>query len=145
MGIRRVIRTHLLDKLPIAYRLSIERVYFYYYINSDIKVLKQLSNPQKNCLDIGANKGDLTLFLCKFCSHVYCFEPTSSLCECLERRFRGRNVSVENCALGRSRSESYLNIPIVGNKKIETRSSLIVDFQDKSIWGERVTNVEKMK
>jgi FkbM family methyltransferase len=145
MGIRRIIRTHLVDKLPVDSRLFIERVYFYHYIKNDIKVFKQLSNPQKVCLDIGANIGNLTLFFCKFFSHVYCFEPITSLCELLERRFQGCNVSVENCALGRNRSESYLHIPIVRNKRIETRSSLIVDFQDKSIWGEKVNDVAKIK
>ena len=150
MGIKRFIRTKLIENLPNRYQLVIERLYLYHYygdsyIGKEVKLFKQLCNPHKTSLDIGANDGDLTLFLCKLSSHVYCFEPVPSLAEYLDHRFHGCNVSVENCALGDVNDELYLNVPLVGKRKFETRSSLIIDFETSCILGQKITEIEKIK
>lgn len=149
MGIRRMIRSDLIEKLPNKYQFFIERLYTYHcvrnYVETDVRIMKQLCNPHKNALDVGANQGVFTLFLCKFSSYVYCFEPVPRLGEYLKNRFHGCNVSVENCALGNFNGELYLNIPCVESGKLETRSSLAIDFENEYILGEKVTDVEKIK
>lgn len=157
MGILRIIKNNFVEKLPRKYQLSIERLYLerlYSYFNSDptyqnmkyeLKLLKQLCNPQNISLDIGANKGLFTLFLCKFSSHVYCFEPIPELCTFLIRKFQGTNVTIENCALGNVNDYSYINIPYTGNIQLLDFSSLAVEYNNQLIQGEKVTCVKKQK
>lgn len=149
MGFRKIVRLHLIDKFPRKYQLQIERLYLYYfvrnYVETDVRILRQLCNSRKISLDVGANQGVFTLFLSKYSSHVYCFEPVPWLGEYLRNKYKGCNVSVINCALGDMGSEMYLNIPSVGNMKYETRSSLISQFENDYIEGKRVTNIEKIK
>ena len=148
MSIRSIIRVKLVEKLPTKYRFFIERLYLYYFVSeqlkSDLKIIKQLCNPYKASLDVGTNDGTITLFLCKFSSHAYCFEPIPRWSEYLRQKFNGCNVTVEECALGNSDGYLCMNIPYVSGQKWETRGSLIKDFENELIFGEKVTDVERL-
>ncbi len=149
MSLRRTIRTKLVDKLPKKYRFLIERVYLSHcvknYIETEVKIMKQLCDPRKNSLDIGANQGVFTLFLSDFSSHVYCFEPLPWLCDRLSDKFSDSNVTIENCALANDNGDSYINIPSVGGKRFDTRSSLATNFENNYVMGEKVTDVKRVK
>jgi FkbM family methyltransferase len=148
MRIRRLMRENVISKLPPKWKNIAERWYYYRvmdYVKNDVRIIKKLSSPEKISLDIGANQGQLTLFLCKYSSHVYCFEPIRILSDYLIHRFRGCNVSVEDCALGSDNAELYLSIPIIRNRKIETRGSLVMNFENEYILGELVEEVERVK
>jgi FkbM family methyltransferase len=104
----------------------------------------KICNPNKAALDIGANLGVITLFLRRYSSHVYCFEPIPRLCNLLKEKYHNCNVTVESCALGNVEGEMYFNIPIVGNVKYESRGSLDLNPNHEYIFGEKVTTIEKI-
>lgn len=148
MKFKKLIKKHLVGKLPIKYQLIIERIYLDKfvkdYVEMEINVIKQLCNPGKISLDIGANRGVFTIFMSQYSSHVYCFEPIPWLCELLKEKFKGQNVSVRNYALGNENREKILNIPIDGVEKIDTRSSFIEDIFNDNILGIKVTEFQKL-
>jgi FkbM family methyltransferase len=150
MKVKSHIRKKILTKLPAPLRLSIERFYFYYYcgpsyIANDVKLFKKLCSINKNSIDIGANEGDLTLFLSKLSSHVYCFEPAPTAFLYLKNRFKNTNVTVHNYALGDINEHRYLNIPSTPVSTYETRSTFLSDFKNEMILGNKVTQVKKHK
>lgn len=149
MKIKKLIRSNLVEKLPSKYCFFILRLYLYHfvknYIKDDVKIIKQLCNPSKKSLDIGANKGVFTLFLCKYSSHVYCFEPLQYLGNYLKERFKDCNVTVECCALGNTNEKRYLRIPSIENTLLDTRSSLVAHFNSNDyLLGRKITNIEKV-
>jgi FkbM family methyltransferase len=149
MELRKFIRRSVIDRLPRTYRLAIERQYLYHYygddyIGRDVRIIRQLCDRDKNSLDVGANWGLLTLYLSKLSSHVYCFEPVPSLCDGLKAKFQGCNVSVMDYALGNVNSDLSLNIPWIGGKRMDTRSSLANTFNGDVILGDDVTEVENV-
>jgi FkbM family methyltransferase len=145
MSIRKTIRLRLIAKFPKIVQLAIERMYYGFHIRPTLTIIKHLCDCDKNSLDVGANEGDLTLFISQFSSHVYCFEPLPTLAHHLKTRFSGCNVTIENCALGNINEEAYLTTPCIGTKKYLSRSRLHTNFDDGSIMGKRVTAVEKIK
>lgn len=149
MGLKKVIRKYLVDPLPLHYRLAAERAYLYYYygdayVGRDVRVFRQLCDPRKVALDIGANWGLMTLFLSAFTHHVHSFEPVPWIYNNLSKKFCGANVSVYDCALGKADGEFAISIPWIGNKRLETRSSLSKTFIDEVILGQQVTQVDKV-
>jgi precorrin-6B methylase 2 len=110
-----MIRAKIIDKLPWRHRFFFERLYYRYltggHLRADVAVLKKLCNPDKTAIDIGAFHGTISLFLCKFARHVYCFEPIPTVVEQLRHKFTGSNVTIENCALGDIDQELTLSIP----------------------------------
>jgi len=145
MGIRRFVRKRLLSRLSDEMRILVERIYYYPYVRREVKIFKHLCDPNKVALDVGANKGDVSLYLSKLASHVCSFEPIKHLCDSMQSRFKGSNVSIYNCALGNNQGEMYINIPCIGTRQIDSRSSLIKDFTVESIKGNAITKVEKEK
>lgn len=149
MGIKRIIRKRLVEKLPGKVQLMVERCYISHfvknYMEDEIHIIKRFCDPGKNALDIGANQGTLTMFLSKYASHVYCYEPVPWLALLLKEKYKKCNVSIEECALGARDEELFLNIPTIGTKKMETRSSFATDFHESTILGQRVSKVEKVK
>jgi len=137
-----------MSKLPRNIQLSIERFYLTNcvkgYIENDIRLCKLLCSKNKASLDIGANCGVFTLFLSRYSSHVTAIEPVPYLCSLLIDKFKGSNVSVENCALGNIDDQRLLNVPLVGSTKFDTRSSLVTDFEGQDILGRRVTAVDQL-
>lgn len=149
MRLRTAIRTHIISRLPPQWRFPIERFYDYYcakdYVKSDVDLIKKLCYQDKASIDIGANKGQLTLFLLRYSSHVYCFEPVPILNEYLRQRFhKCNNITIEECAIGNINGELTLRIPVIGSEKILTRSSLIKDFNQDKIFGERISKIEQI-
>jgi FkbM family methyltransferase len=148
MRLRTTIRAKVLSRFPARWRLPIERFYDYHcsgdYVKSDVRAIRRLCSRDKASLDIGANKGQLTLFLVEYSSHVHCFEPVPQLSEYLRRRFQGCNVSVENCALGNITGDLPLKIPFIQSHRVDTRSSLVKDFCDERILGEEITNIQQI-
>lgn len=149
MSIRKIIHSVIISKLPRRCQFFIERFYYYYfvknYVENEVCIIRKYCDGRKHSLDIGANRGQLTLFLSRASSHVYCFEPVPWLSIYLKQRFQGLNVTIEECALGSVNDELYLQIPSIGNEVFETRSSLLNDFHDDRIHGKKVTKVEKVK
>lgn len=148
MGIKHIVRSVIVDRLPNRYKNEIKRRYFYSckgdYIKPEVNILKRLCNPEKVSLDIGANRGTFTLYLSKLSRYVYSFEPLPQLSNYLKRNFEGCNVKVENCALGNEKKEVYINVPIVGLKEYDAYSSLVNDFRNEYILREKVTKVDKL-
>jgi FkbM family methyltransferase len=148
--LKKLIRRTLIDRLPVSCRLAIERAYLYHYygdsyVGREVRLFRQLSNPRKNSLDVGANWGLMTLFLAQCSHHVYCFEPIPWLYEGLRRKFSGCNVSVFGCALGNADGEFPISIPYMGETRVDTRSSLNKEFTSETICGERITRIEKIQ
>ena len=145
MSFRGIVKRNIIGILPKKYQMYIERQYYAFGMRDEIEIIKQLSDPYKVALDIGANKGTWTIFLNRYFSHVYCFEPIPQLCDHLTNRFSGFNVSVENCALGDINGVLCLNIPYIRNKQLDTRSSLVKNFNNELIMGEKVSRVDSIE
>jgi hypothetical protein len=80
----------------------------------ELKLLKDLVNPQKNSIDIGANKGSYTYFLRQLSQHVFAYEPNPELAKFLDRAIVGKsNISVYQIALSDRTGVAQLSIPIV--------------------------------
>jgi len=149
VGLKKLLKKYLFERLPCQYRLAAERVYLYYYygdayVGRDVRIFKQLCDPCKVSLDIGANWGLMTLFMSKYSHHVYSFEPVPWIYKDLSKKFHGANVSVFDCALGNTDGEFLISIPWIGNRRLETRSSLSKDFIDETILGEQIARVDKV-
>ena len=148
MGLKTAIRTRALSRLPTRWRFPIERFYDYYctgdYVKYEVQAIRKLCSSTRAAVDIGANKGQLTLFLQRYSLHVHCFEPVPQLCEYLRQRFQESNVTVEDCALGNVNSELPLRIPVVKTQRVDTRSSLVKDFRHEQILGEDISHVQEI-
>lgn len=149
MNLKSFLRQRIIKIFPNQTQNFIERIYLFYfvknYVENEVKIIRQLCDKRKKSFDIGANQGIFTLFLCKFSAHVHCFEPVPRLGEYLNERFKGCNVTIQNCAIGNINSYVYLSIPCIGDKSIETRSSLVKEFKNEYIFGQRVTNTKRVK
>ncbi|MEA5573566.1 FkbM family methyltransferase [Calothrix sp. UHCC 0171] len=80
----------------------------------EIRLLKSLVDPQKDSIDIGANKGIYTYFLAKLSRQVFAYEPNPELAEVLAKSVPA-NVSVHAIALSNTTGEATLSIPLVDN------------------------------
>jgi FkbM family methyltransferase len=149
VGLKSAVRSNVVARLPAQLRLPIERFYDYYcagdYVRSEVRLIRGLCAPRRASIDVGANRGQLTPFILKYSSHVHCIEPVPELCERLEARFRGCAVSVVNCALGNVNGVLSLNIPRVGSRRIDTRSSLVKTFDGEQILGMAVSGVDHVE
>lgn len=125
-----------------------ERFYDYHivrnYVKSDVDFIRKLCHRDKVSLDIGANRGQLTLFLLRYSSYVHCFEPVPELNKYLMRRFHKCNIAVEGCAIGNVNGILTLNIPVIGSRRILTRSSFVKDFNQEQVLGEKVSDIQKV-
>jgi len=80
----------------------------------ELKLLKSLVDPQKNSIDIGANKGVYTYFLSRLSHHVFAYEPNPELAKFVTKSV-GSNVTFYSIALSDREGEAILSIPIVNN------------------------------
>jgi FkbM family methyltransferase len=100
----------------------------------ELKILKELVDPDKNSIDIGANKGVYTYFLSQLSKHVFAYEPNPELAKFLVKAV-GSNVSVYPIALSNEEGTATLSIPIVDAFEYDQLGSL----------KQQTTSGEKMK
>jgi FkbM family methyltransferase len=79
----------------------------------ELRLLKDLVDPQKNSIDVGANKGSYTYFLSRLSKHVFAYEPNPGLASFLSKAVNSSNVSVYPIALSDREGVATLSIPIV--------------------------------
>jgi FkbM family methyltransferase len=89
----------------------------------ELKLLKDLVDPEKNSIDIGANKGVYTYFLSQFSQHVFAYEPNPELAKFLTNASRS-NVSVYSIALSDQQGTATLSIPIKDTFEYDQLGSL---------------------
>jgi FkbM family methyltransferase len=89
----------------------------------ELKLLKDLVNPKKNSIDIGANKGVYTYFLSQLSQHVFSYEPNPELAKFLSKASRS-NVSVYSIALSDGEGTATLSVPIVDTFEYDQLGSL---------------------
>lgn len=77
----------------------------------ELKLLKDLVNPAKNSIDIGANKGVYTYFLAQLSPQVFAYEPNPELAKFLTKA-SPVNVTVYPIALSNEAGTATLSIPI---------------------------------
>lgn len=80
----------------------------------ELKILKSLVDPNKNSIDVGANKGVYTYFLSRFSRHVFAYEPNPELAKFLAKSVSS-NVSLYAIALSNTEGEAILSVPLVDN------------------------------
>jgi FkbM family methyltransferase len=76
----------------------------------ELNVLPLLVDPDKTCVDAGANRGTYTYFLSKLAKHVYAYEPNPAMRWILQRSV-GKNVSISNIALSDHNGEANFAVP----------------------------------
>ena len=64
----------------------------------EIHLLKELVDPLRQAVDVGAYQGAYTYFLQRLAAHVHVFEPQQHCARFLRRAYR-RGVTVHDCAL----------------------------------------------
>jgi FkbM family methyltransferase len=95
--------------------------------------------PTKTSVDVGANQGDMTLFLRRYSTEVHSFEPVPEMVESLRHRFRNCNVTVHDCAVGAGPGSGTLRIPTFGAGLYTTRSSMLEDLDSIRVNGAVLT------
>lgn len=98
------------------------------YGEPELHYVRQLANPSKLSLDIGANWGMYTGVMVRSSASVIAFEPNPSVAARLSRSFPG--VRVEKCALGETNGGAMLNVPRSNGAQISGLGSLVSDFVD---------------
>lgn len=89
----------------------------------ELKLLKDLVDPEKNSIDIGANKGIYAYFLSQLSRHVFAYEPNPELAEFLVKAV-GSKVSVYPIALSNQEGTATLTVPIVDTFEYDQLGSL---------------------
>ena len=69
-----------------------------------------LVDPERNCIDAGANRGSYTYFLSRISRHVFAYEPNPAMREILQRRAQA-NVSVSPVALSDHGGQAEFRVP----------------------------------
>ena len=146
---KKLIKNLLVEHLPPNWQLGFYRNYFYRckgdYVKPEVDLFKKLSDPAKTTLDIGANDGTYSMYLCRFAAQLYCFEPLPWLADGMKKKFRAAgNVTVENCALGSKNETAVIRIPVTKNRRYDTRSSLAGNFEGQLINGEQVLEIKDL-
>ena len=100
--------------LPPSVSLHFMAVLNYRQGEPEIKLLKSLVDPQKDSIDIGANKGIYTYFLSKLSRRVFAYEPNPELARVLAKAVPS-NASVCAIALSDTTGEATLSVPLVDN------------------------------
>ncbi|WP_309739449.1 FkbM family methyltransferase [Chamaesiphon sp. OTE_20_metabat_361] len=90
----------------------------------ELKLLDDLVDPQRNSIDIGANKGSYTYFLSKLSQKVFAYEPNPELAKFLTKAFAKSNVSIYPVAISDRAGVAQLSIPIVDTFAYDQLGSL---------------------
>jgi FkbM family methyltransferase len=147
---KKFIRSILIEPLPANWQLAFFRNYFYWckggYVKPEVDLFKKLSDPQKITLDIGANDGTYSMYLCRFAAKLHCFEPLPWLCDSMRKKFRDAgNIVIENCALGPENKTAVIRIPVTKSRRYDTRSSLAGNLDEQVINGEKVEEIKQLE
>ncbi|MBE9191343.1 FkbM family methyltransferase [Gloeocapsopsis crepidinum LEGE 06123] len=89
----------------------------------ELKILKDLVDPNKNSIDVGANKGVYSYFLSQLSQHVFAYEPNPELATFLIKAI-GSKVSVYPIALSNEEGTATLSVPIVDTFEYDQLGSL---------------------
>ena len=76
----------------------------------ELNVLPLLVDPNRTCVDAGANRGTYTYFLSKLSQHVYAYEPNPAM-RWILKRVAARNVSISNVALSDRTGQAEFAVP----------------------------------
>jgi FkbM family methyltransferase len=124
--------------------LWLEEAYFRRKGEKELFLVEYLCRPQQDAIDVGGNIGCYSLFMRKYASRVYSFEPVPWMAEELVRKF-GDSVIVRQIALSSSAGTAQLHIPMVGDRLVTAMSSLSAakssSGQDITIQAERLDEV----
>jgi FkbM family methyltransferase len=85
----------------------------------ELGVLPLLVDPQRTCVDAGANRGTYTYFLSKLARHVYAYEPNPAMRWILQRSV-SKNVSVSEMALSDRAGDAQFAVP---RSKVKCRNN----------------------
>ncbi|MCB1093191.1 MAG: FkbM family methyltransferase [Verrucomicrobiae bacterium] len=134
----------LAGALPVAWERSLRRAWYGgRAIEPEIRWLSRWCPPDKIAIDVGANRGDYALYLCRLAREVWCFEPNPGLARELRRLLAGQPVRVENTGLGSAEGELILQIPCVEGKEIHGWASVDRDFTGESWQGRPIRHVRR--
>ena len=89
----------------------------------ELRLLPFLVDPQRNAVDVGANKGTYTIALSQLCRKVYSFEPNPGM-RWILGKLSGNNVVISPKAVCDSIGTSVLRIPSQGGVKSNNVGSL---------------------
>jgi FkbM family methyltransferase len=89
----------------------------------ELKILKDLVDPEKNSIDIGANKGVYTYFLSQLSRQVFAYEPNPELAKFLVKAVSSK-VSVYPIGISNEEGTATLSVPIVDTFEYDQLGSL---------------------
>lgn len=93
-------------KLYIVYKLLKEKLYG----EKEFALLEYLVDPERNSIDVGANKGVYTAKLSKLSKTVFAFEPNPKMHQFLQKS-APKNTKIFNFALSNETRTDFLRIP----------------------------------
>ena len=109
--------------VPRRVVLWLEEAYFRRKGEKELLLVEYLCRPQQDAIDVGGNIGCYSLFMRKYASRVYSFEPIPWMAEKLARKF-GDSVIVRQIALSSVAATAKLHIPTVNGRPVTAMSSL---------------------
>jgi FkbM family methyltransferase len=110
-----------------------------------MNVLADIIQPTDVCLDVGANIGIYTIFLCQLAEHVVAFEPSNITVDCLAKNVSANaleNARVVRCAIGSiQETKTFVHL-------LELPGCSFVNEQDnpeavQKFWGRDLERVEE--
>ncbi len=97
----------VLPPLVMRYQIALRN---YRRGEPEIRLLKDLVDPQRDAVDVGGYLGAYTFFLNRIARHVHVFEPQRQCARFLERAYP-HHVTVHDCALADTRGDGAMLKP----------------------------------
>jgi FkbM family methyltransferase len=113
-------------------------------LEPEIQLLPDLVDRRKTSLDVGANFGTYTLPLSRLSQRVIAFEPMPACAQVLRKWAFGRNVTVNECALGEVNGVMTLRAPWVNGRVASTRASLVRVTPEEMLLEVRVRTLDSL-
>jgi FkbM family methyltransferase len=108
---------------PASLSLWLEERYYLNFGELELSLVPLLCDPDRDAIDVGANRGCYTMVMRKCARHVVAFEPNPMLVSQLAGKFDSE-VTVQPLALSRSHGQALLHIPVVGGEELSGLASL---------------------
>lgn len=99
------------NRLYMLYKYTKERLKG----EREMGFLPYLVDPDRVCVDVGANKGVYTYALSRLCPWVHAFEPNPAMYQLLQQR-APKNATTYPIALSNRTEDAYLRVPKGGHR-----------------------------
>ena len=125
-------RNFLKKHIPLRLLIHLLAWKYFFFGEPEMRLLKELVDPKKGALDIGANRGYFSYFLSRLCPWVRAYEPNPAMRAFLERTVR-KNTTISPLALSDASGKAELRIPVLADGEHDGWASLAKTYDDMEV------------